>query len=133
MDAMQENLLKYPTIQITVDVHRDAFGEEDDGTRYKPDVYKRQILLCSIINSPSCGISQRRKPRCLSLIHIWSRGIGVRADALFHPDHVVPAAECIAAVFERADRFVAEVGVKIGTVVVLSLIHIFECNPAASL
>lgn len=36
MDAMQENLLKYPTIQITVDVHRDAFGEEDDGTRYKP-------------------------------------------------------------------------------------------------
>lgn len=36
MDAMQENLSKYPTIQITVDVHRDAFGEEDDGTRYKP-------------------------------------------------------------------------------------------------
>ena len=46
------------------------------------------------------------------------RGIGVRADALFHPDHVVPAAEFIAAFFERTDRFVAEVGVKIGTVVV---------------
>ena len=33
---MQKNLEAYPTIQITVDLHRDAFGEEGDGTRYKP-------------------------------------------------------------------------------------------------
>ena len=65
---------------------------------------------------------------CIKSMRVWvgcigqeadgGRGIGVRADALFHPDHVVPAAEFIAAFFERADRFVAEVSVKIGTVVV---------------
>lgn len=36
METIQKNLEAYPTIQITVDVHRDAFGEEEDGTRYKP-------------------------------------------------------------------------------------------------
>ncbi len=35
-ETIQKNLELYPTIQITVDLHRDAFGEEDDGTRYKP-------------------------------------------------------------------------------------------------
>ena len=36
METIQKNLAEYPTIQITMDVHRDAFGEEEDGTRYKP-------------------------------------------------------------------------------------------------
>lgn len=35
-ETVQKNLEAYPTIQITVDLHRDAFGEEGDGTRYKP-------------------------------------------------------------------------------------------------
>ena len=35
METIRKNLEKYPTIQITVDVHRDAFGESG-AVRYKP-------------------------------------------------------------------------------------------------
>ena len=41
------------------------------------------------------------------------RGIGVRADALFHPDHGVPRAEFIPAARELPDDPVAEVCVKL--------------------
>ncbi len=58
MDAMQENLLKYPTIQITVDVHRDAFGEEDDGTRYKPVAEVNGENAAQIMIMAGCDLSE---------------------------------------------------------------------------
>lgn len=58
MDAMQENLLKYPTIQITVDVHRDAFGEEDDGTRYKPVAEINGENAAQIMIMAGCDLSE---------------------------------------------------------------------------
>lgn len=36
-ETIAENLEKYPTIQVTLDIHRDAMTAED-GTRYKPTV-----------------------------------------------------------------------------------------------
>lgn len=58
MDAMQKNLLKYPTIQITVDVHRDAFGEEDDGTRYKPVAEVNGENAAQIMIMAGCDLSE---------------------------------------------------------------------------
>lgn len=55
---MQENLLKYPTIQITVDVHRDAFGEEDDGTRYKPVAEVNGENAAQIMIMAGCDLSE---------------------------------------------------------------------------
>ena len=36
-DTIRENLEKYPTIQVTIDIHRDSMTAED-GTRYRPTV-----------------------------------------------------------------------------------------------
>ncbi|MFI3325590.1 MAG: stage II sporulation protein P [Clostridia bacterium] len=37
LETIEENLEKYPSIQITIDVHRDSFTASD-GTKYKPTV-----------------------------------------------------------------------------------------------
>lgn len=56
METIQSNLEQYPTIQITVDVHRDAFGE-NDGVRYKPAVEINGKSAAQIMILTGCDLS----------------------------------------------------------------------------
>lgn len=58
METIQKNLEAYPTLQITVDVHRDAFGEEDDGTRYKPVAEVDGKKAAQIMILTGCDLSE---------------------------------------------------------------------------
>ncbi len=83
MDAMQENLLNYPTIQITVDVHRDAFGEEDDGTRYKPVAEINGENAAQIMIMAGCDLSEDPLfPDWRENLHLALR-LQQKGDALF--------------------------------------------------
>ena len=56
METVRKNLREYPTIQITVDVHRDAFGES--GTvRYKPAVQINGQSAAQIMILTGCDLS----------------------------------------------------------------------------
>ena len=59
METIRKNLEAYPTIQITVDVHRDAFGEDEDGTRYKPvaEVNGKDAAQIMILRAIKAGSS----------------------------------------------------------------------------
>ena len=83
MDAMQENLLNYPSIQITVDVHRDAFGEEDDGTRYKPVAEINGENAAQIMIMAGCDLSEDPLfPDWRENLHLALR-LQQKGDALF--------------------------------------------------
>ena len=58
METIRKNLEAYPTLQITVDVHRDAFGEEDDGTRYKPVAQVDGKQAAQIMILAGCDLSE---------------------------------------------------------------------------
>ncbi len=58
METIQKNLAEYPTLQITVDVHRDAFGEEADGTRYKPVAEVNGQDAAQIMILTGCDLSE---------------------------------------------------------------------------
>ena len=58
METIQKNLEAYPTIQITVDVHRDAFGEDEDGTRYKPVAEVNGKDAAQIMILTGCDLSE---------------------------------------------------------------------------
>ncbi|MGN0479579.1 MAG: stage II sporulation protein P [Hominenteromicrobium sp.] len=58
METIEKNLEAYPTIQITVDVHRDAFGEEEDGTRYKPVAEVNGKQAAQIMILTGCDLSE---------------------------------------------------------------------------
>lgn len=57
METIRKNLKEYPTIGITVDVHRDAFGESG-ATRYKPvaEINGRQAAQIMILTG--CDLSE---------------------------------------------------------------------------
>ena len=77
METIRKNLEAYPTIQITVDVHRDAFGEDEDGTRYKPVAEVNGKDAAQIMILTGCDLSEDplfpdwRENLHLSLIHIF--------------------------------------------------------------
>ena len=58
METIRKNLEAYPTIQITVDVHRDAFGEDEDGTRYKPVAEVNGKDAAQIMILTGCDLSE---------------------------------------------------------------------------
>lgn len=58
MGTIRKNLAEYPTLQITVDVHRDAFGEEEDGTRYKPVAEVNGKDAAQIMILTGCDLSE---------------------------------------------------------------------------
>lgn len=56
METLQKNLAAYPTLQITVDVHRDAFGE-NGATRYKPAAEINGKKAAQIMILTGCDLS----------------------------------------------------------------------------
>lgn len=57
METVKKNLEMYPTIQITIDVHRDAFGES--GTvRYKPVAQVNGQSAAQIMILTGCDLSE---------------------------------------------------------------------------
>lgn len=61
LETIQRNLEAYPSIQITVDVHRDAFREGDDGTRYKPVTEIDGKSAAQIMIITGCDFSEGTK------------------------------------------------------------------------
>lgn len=57
METIQKNLEEYPTIQITIDVHRDAFGESGT-TRYKPMAEINGKNAAQIMILTGCDLSE---------------------------------------------------------------------------
>ena len=57
METIQKNLEEYPTLQITVDVHRDSFGEEDS-TRVKPVAEVNGKDAAQIMILTGCDLSE---------------------------------------------------------------------------
>ncbi len=57
METIQKNLREYPTIGITVDVHRDAFGESGT-TRYKPAAEINGKDAAQIMILTGCDVSE---------------------------------------------------------------------------
>lgn len=57
METIQKNLEEYPTIQITIDVHRDAFGESGT-TRYKPVAEINGQSAAQIMILAGCDLSE---------------------------------------------------------------------------
>lgn len=57
METIQKNLSAHPTIQITVDVHRDAFGESGT-TRYKPVAQIDGKSAAQIMILTGCDLSE---------------------------------------------------------------------------
>lgn len=57
METIQKNLNEYPSISITVDVHRDAFGESGT-TRYKPIAEINGKSAAQIMILTGCDLSE---------------------------------------------------------------------------
>lgn len=57
METIQKNLREYPTIQITVDIHRDAFGE-NGAVRYKPVAQVEGKNAAQIMIMTGCDLSE---------------------------------------------------------------------------
>lgn len=57
METVQRNLEQHPTIQITVDIHRDAIGEQG-GTHYKPTVVVNGKKAAQIMIMTGCDLSE---------------------------------------------------------------------------
>lgn len=57
METIQKNLEEYPTVQITVDVHRDAFGEENN-TKVKPLAEVNGKDAAQIMILTGCDLSE---------------------------------------------------------------------------
>lgn len=57
MQTIQKNLEEYPTIRITIDVHRDAFGESG-ATRYKPVAEVDGQQAAQIMILTGCDLSE---------------------------------------------------------------------------
>ena len=82
METIQKNLAEYPTIQITVDVHRDAFGEEEDGTRYKPVAEVDGEDAAQIMILAGCDLRRTRSFPTGGKTCIWRCGFS-RGESLF--------------------------------------------------
>ncbi|MCH3973022.1 MAG: stage II sporulation protein P [Oscillospiraceae bacterium] len=52
-ETMRKNLSKYPSIQVTIDVHRDTMTSQS-GTRYKPTVLVNGRRACQIMIISGC-------------------------------------------------------------------------------
>lgn len=57
MDTVMKNLEEHPTIQITVDIHRDAFGE-DGTTRFKPVTELEGESVAQMMILTGCDLSE---------------------------------------------------------------------------
>lgn len=57
METIRKNLTQYPTISITVDIHRDAFGESGT-TRYKPVAQVNGKQAAQIMILTGCDLSE---------------------------------------------------------------------------
>lgn len=52
--TISQNLAKYPSIQVTIDVHRDTMTSSTTGTRYKPTVLVNGKRACQIMIISGC-------------------------------------------------------------------------------